>query len=105
MSTVDMKSQIGMEIRSVSKTFHWVEIREYRCTRPFADIREDEIVYAGHYPGKNGMTISHERWEDTVIGFDVFYDHFEMETNRFPPVVTDEWVKMFNKLPKKVYYK
>jgi hypothetical protein len=101
-------SQMGLQIRSQFKQFAIMTLYQYRCKRPFADVLEDDIVFAGHDPYKGGYVISNDRWKDSVIGADVFYDHFEMDEPYFHPLLISnaKAMKYFTKeLESRKYYK
>jgi hypothetical protein len=104
-----MISQIGMDIRKTIKPFCIIRLEQYRCRKYFADICEDEIVFAGLDKNCGGMIISNDRWRDSIIGVNLFYEHFDPEPEWFPENVDDKsvsmWLKVYKSLPKKIFYK
>jgi len=83
LKTIHMESAFGIDLRKTYSPISIIRIYQYRCTKPFADIREDEIIFAGLDPSK-GMIISNERWRGCAIGIALFHEHFEMDEPWFP---------------------
>lgn len=106
---VTFLAEMGVEMRRRPKAIYIVDIHQYRCKVPFADIREDEIVFAGFDPHKGGYFISNERWADQVIGDEIFLEHFEMDEPYFHPDMAKCSPRVLRKITKewdsRKYYK
>lgn len=78
-----IKTQFGIDFRHPPSQGEIIEMEDWECTKAFGEIREGWIISAGYSLSKCGYIISAKRFDDIVVGNNLFHEHFNRWYNPY----------------------